>query len=196
MANFNELIDLLALAGAQVLNLTMKGGDRPTTCICIPVGPNGITVQPSRADQSRNTAYVRLSMREISRPYIEKIVLDKQRRGDAVDMTKIESHFVQLSQPQEVFDLYKQAVANAVLAEHPEWQGQSLDPEQKTSLFFAVRDRINKRVGKAYPQFARAEAPAAPAPAPFAAPAAVAPLQPGSTVNPVTGEVITDDLPF
>lgn len=197
MANFNLRTDLLALAGAQVFNLTMKEGANPQTCICIPIGPNGITVQPSRGDQNRMTAYVRMTMREISRQYIDKIVLEKQRNGDVVDMTKIESHFLNLSQPQEIFDLYKQAVANVVLQEHPDWQGQSLDPESKSQLYYTVRDRINKRVGKAYPLMAsQSNAQTPVAPMQFAAPSTASPVAAGESVNPVTGEVISDDLPF
>lgn len=173
--------------------------------ICIPADLNEVAIQQGRSDQQKLVAYIRLAMRSLSKNYVDSIVAARQRSGDEVDMSKIETHELTLSHTQEFSKAWAKAVAAAVLKEHPEWAGQN--PEDKSadagqnSLYYEVRRRINKRVGKAYMMQTERTAQPVP-PSSFATPAGYGVFDPSAAgaapmMAPPAGEMAPDgDLPF
>ena len=205
MASFRPNIDLLSIPGAKALQMNDGTAEKPVmrNYICIPADLNEIKIEASRNDQTKLTAYMNLMMRPFGQAYINSVVDNKQRRGDAVDMSKIESHEITVNHTQEFIDAWKGAVAQAVLKEHPEWNGQSLDklPDGKYSdLYYEVRRRINKRVGKGYPVMAQSQQQVQSVPVnSFGMAQGVAPFDPNNEPAPqmaAPGEAPVDDLPF
>ena len=209
MATFRPNIDLLAIPGAKALTINDGTAEKPNNVnyICIPADVNEIRIERSRNDESRLTAYLPLMMRPLSQAYINSIVENKQRRGDTVDMSKIESHELTLNHTQEFMKAWAQRVAAKVLKDHPEWQGQN--PLEKVAngandLYYEVRRIINKRVGKGYPVLAQQQsAQSAPmnnfgAPAGYSSfvPASSQPEQQSAGYNPAGEAGPEDDLPF
>lgn len=211
MASFRPNIDLLALPGAKALSFNEGTAEAPRNVnyVCIPADLNEIHIAPSR-DGKRMTAYLSLMMRPLQQKYIDAVVMNKQRRGDAVDMSKIESHELTLNHTSDFFKVWCEAVAAKVLSEHPDWRGQN--PLEKMAdgsndLYYEVRSIINKRIGKAYPMLDQPSQQHQPQSAALGAPPAYAPYLPNDGVGsaPVFaapmqqgagGEAAVTDLPF
>lgn len=207
MATFRPNIDLMALPGAKALTLNDGTADKPKNVnyICIPADLNEIRIERSRNDESKLTAYLPLMMRPLSQAYIDSIVQNRQRRGDAVDMNKIESHELTLNHTPEFVKAWTDAVAAKLLKEHPEWAGQN--PHERVAngqndLYYEVRRTINKRVGKGYPVMAQQQAAQAAPMNNFGAPAGVSQFIPqevpeaAAPAQDPVGEAPIDDLPF
>lgn len=207
MANFNASIDLLSIPGAKPMTINDGTAEKPkmVNYICIPADLNEVTIQQGRGDRQSLVAYIRLAMRALGKNYIDSIVASRQRNGDEVDMSKIETHELTLSHTAEFSKAWAKAVAASVLKEHPEWAGQN--PEEKSAdaaqnaLYYEVRRRINKRVGKAY--MMQTEKTAAPVPpSSFATPAGYGAFDPQAAaaapmMAPPAGEMAPyGDLPF
>ena len=213
MATFRPNIDLLSIPGAKPLTINEGTADKPRNVnyICIPADVNEISIERSRNDESKLTAYLPLMMRPLSQRYIDSIVENKQRRGDAVDMNKIESHEITLNHTPEFMKVWAERVAAKVLKDHPDWQGQNSTEKVANGandLYYEVRRIINKRIGKGYPVLAQQQS-AQPAPMNnFGAPAGVNPFEPTGAVAAAAGtaqqapqmagpgEASADDLPF
>lgn len=164
MANDQRLsIDLLAIPGAKLYKLNMGTAENPNiqTCICIPANEklNGIEVKAYQREngQTDTTAYVNMATKAFSAEYIQKALANaRPRPGETqVSMSDVASHEIKMACPKAVFDTYKELVAKQIVQQHPDWSGQSLEQAERgqrsSDLYYAVRDRINKRVGKAFP---------------------------------------------
>lgn len=203
MATFRPNIDLLAIPGAKAMTMNDGTAEQPRNVnyICIPADLNEISIERSRNDESKLTAFINLMMRPLSQRYIDTIVENRQRRGDAVDMNKIESHEITLNHTPEFVKAWTERVAAKLLAEHPEWQGQN--PYEKVDgaandLYYEVRRTVNKRVGKGYPVGVSQSSHQAPAPTFGFAQGAQAFVPTGNAeqVPMGPGEAPIDDLPF
>lgn len=199
MASFSPNIDLLSIPGAKPV--TFEEGGRKVNYICIPADLNEIKIEPSRADNNTLTAYLRTKMFPFSQSYINTIVSNKQRRGDTVDMSKIESHELVLSHSKEYIDAWTPRVVAKLVKEHPEWS--ALNPAEKNDLYYAVRRLINKRIGKAYPAMSDGQQAPAPVPAQFNAPpqftdymAPPVSVQQAPAASVQQAPAADDDLPF
>lgn len=207
MANDQRLsIDLLAIPGAKLYKLNMGTTEKPKmqTCVCIPADEklNGIEVKAYQREngQTDTTAYVNMATKSFSAEYIQKALANaRPRPGETqVSMSDVASHEIKMACPKPVFDAYGELVAKQILQQHPDWAGQSLEPAERgqrsSDLYYAVRDRINKRVGKAFPNSREVAVQAA---AVEAQPFAVQPM--GNEPAPQMagpGEAPVDDLPF
>lgn len=152
MATFNPSIDLMSIPGAKIYSI--PEGGRNVNYICIPADLNEISIEPSRSDATKQTAYMRTRMRPLSRAYIDSIIENKKRRGDEVNTANIESHEITINHTKEFIEAWVSPVSERVLKEHPEWASQNAREfiqGGNNDLYFEVRRRINKRIGKAYP---------------------------------------------
>lgn len=163
MANDQRLsIDLLAIPGAKLYKLNVGTAEKPNmqTCVCIPADEklNGIEVKAYQRENGKTdtTAYVNMATKSFSVEYIQKALANaRPRPGETqVSMSDVASHEIKMACPKAVFDAYAELIAKVILLEHPEWAGQSIEPAERgqrsSELYYAVRDRINKRVGKAF----------------------------------------------
>lgn len=209
MANDQRLsIDLLAIPGAKLYKLNMGTAEKPDmqTCVCIPANEklNGIEVKSYQREngQTDTTAYVNMTTKSFSAEYIQKALANATpRQGETqVKLSDVASHEIKMNCPKSVFDTYKERIAQQVLKQHPEWAGQSLEPAERgqrsSDLYYAVRDRINKRVGKAFTNSneVQVQAAAVDAQPVFMQPAAPAQTAPKMAASGEAGP--EDDLPF
>lgn len=153
MASYNGNIDLLALNGAKVLvGLDEKNMQRPY--VCIPLDVNEIRVEASRNDASKQMAKLRVNIWPFNEQYKAKARQSAAERGDT--NVSVPTHEMQLSFSVE----YIKAIAKAYpkLVEQVKEANKERDPQivnqdpqdEKSHLFKAIRQRMNKRIAQLY----------------------------------------------
>lgn len=153
MANYNGNIDLLTLNEAGIYTgLDKKNPER--TWYCAPTDVNEIIVKKSPHDPNRLMALLRVAIWPLNENYKAKIRQSAQERGD--ENVSVPTHELQLSFSLEYikaaikrFVKLPKAVIEENKGTHPEFAEQ--DPsDENTSLFKAIRRRMNRRMGMLY----------------------------------------------
>lgn len=202
MANYSGNIDLLTLNEAGIYTGIDKNHPE-RTWVCAPTDVNEITVKYSPFDPKRLMALLRVAIWPLNEAYKAKIRQSAQERGD--ENVSVPTHELQHSFSLEYikgaiksFVKLPKVVIEENKDNHPEYAEQ--DPsDENTSLFKAIRRRMNKRMGMLF-QPRTAQRPSPYAQPTFAAAGAatgyVAPAEASGTdlsgYNPADDE----DLPF
>ena len=153
MASFNGSIDLLALNGAQVFTgIDQKNPDR--AFVCVPVDLNEIRLTTSRNDANKQIAGLRVNIWPLNEQYKAKVRQAALERGDS--NVTVPTHEMQMSFSVDYikdivrkFPKLVEQVKEANKERDPEIVNQ--DPtDEKTHLFKAIRQRLNKRLAMLY----------------------------------------------
>lgn len=163
MASFILSPDLLGFNGAKVFtNLDEKYPEWPWVCFPQPLNP--ITFKTAKNDPNRQMAYLSLNMWPLSENYKNAIRRSAMENGDS--NPRIPTHELCLNFSVE----YIKQVAKTFpkLVEQVKEQFKTADPDivnqdpadEKTHLFKAIRNRLNKRIALVYqPQLQQQPSP-------------------------------------
>lgn len=150
MASFNGNIDLLKLKDAKLMSMEENGAQR--NYVCIPLDFNEISVKENPQTHEQ-MAVLRVNIWPYNEAYGNAIRQKAIQRGDDPNKKDVPSHEMVMNFTPEFVKFYAKAVAKRVIdadgGKHPEWATQ--DPtDENTSLFKAVRNRMNFRLCNLY----------------------------------------------
>ena len=202
MASYNGNIDLLSLNGAQVF----KGIDKNNperVYVCVPADLNEIKVEQHPQNPDRTLAKMRVNIWPLNENYKNTVRRSAMERGDT--NVTVPTHEMQMSFS---VDFVKVAVKKyPKLVEQVKEANKERDPDivsqdptdEKTHLFKAIRNRMNKRIALVYqPQLQQQSSPYAQQnyAAASGATGYVAPAE--ENTDPFAGNTCNeeDDLPF
>lgn len=202
MSNFGPQPDLLILNGVKVVtHFDEKHPDWPWICIPQPLNP--ITFKTAKNDPNRLMAILSLNMWALNENYKNAIRRSAMERGDSIG--QIPTHELCLNFPVEMVKLFIKLYPK--LVEEAKEKFKATDPDivnqdptdEKTHLFKAIRNRLNKRLSLVY-QLQQQQQPSPYALPTFAAAGAVtgyvAPANPNGVDLSGYTPADDEDLPF
>ena len=152
MAHYRFSIDLGRFIGARFVTINNEDG-KAVNGIFIPAGINAINVLSDTRDEGKRNAsgikaFVNFVMRRTSEKYISAIRQSTVGRGETVTEYNIPYYQACISIKEELRTKIRAALAQKVLAHHPEWQGQS--DTQGTDLARAITMLMPFAMGDCY----------------------------------------------
>ena len=153
MARYRNTQDLGIFVGARFLNITITDGGPQIPGIFIPVGINGIDVQPDTRDEDKRNAsgfraFISTTQRNCNSSYLNAIKQNLIRKGEDITPYNVPAYQVCYTLTEERRKRIRESLCNRLKKEHPEWK--DLNDERGNALSAAISRLMPYQMGDSY----------------------------------------------